>query len=76
MKAKNVTVSLPEPLWRKTRNFADREGKSLSGLIKELLENFFDEKRKLQSAHEEIRKIAQEYQGDMKSWKREELYEI
>ncbi len=76
MKTKNVTISLPEPLCQKIRNFADREGKSLSGLIKELLENFFDEKGRLQSAHEEIRKIALEYQGEMQSWKREDLYEI
>lgn len=76
MDAKNVTISLPEPLWQKTKNFSDKEGKSLSGLIKELLEFFFDEKEKWELTHERIRKTALEYSGEMQSWKREELYEI
>ncbi len=76
MATKNVTIALPEHLWKKARNFADRQGKSLSFVLREMLENFFDENTQLQQAHEKIRQIAKKHRGEMQSWKREDLYEI
>ena len=76
MPNKNVTISIPEPLWEKARMFADRHSKSLSALIREQLENLLRERDELQRAHEAIAQIALENKGDIDSWTREDLYEI
>jgi plasmid stability protein len=72
---KNITLSIPEELIRKGREYASRHGTTLNALIRQLLKNavqaekkskgkpILDEMMKLQSPQKTI------------SWNRDELYE-
>ena len=73
---KNVTIVLPEHVWRKARELAAKRGKSLSALIREQLEILTQEKNELEEATEEILTIMQEHAGTLTRWRREELYDV
>jgi len=49
---KNITIALPEHVWRKARELAAKRGKSLSALIREQLEALTQEKMNLISRHQ------------------------
>ena len=73
---KNVTIALPEHIWRKARELAVKKGKSLSALIREQLEALTQEKNELKEVTEEILTIMQEHSGTLTKWRREELYGV
>ena len=73
---KNVTIALPEHVWRKARELAAKRGKSLSALIREQLEALTQEKSELEEVTEEILAIMQEHSGTLTKWRREELYGV
>jgi len=73
---KNVTIALPEHVWRKARELAAKRGKSLSALIREQLEVLTQEKSDLEEITEEILTIMREHSGTLTKWRREELYDV
>ncbi len=73
---KNVTIALPEHVWRKARELAAKRGKSLSALIREQLEVLTQEKNDLEEITEEILTIMREHSGTLTKWRREELYDV
>ena len=76
MPSKNVTISIPEPLWKKARAFAQEHGKTLSALVREQLETLLRQREELNSAHREISRAAERYSGRIEKWSRKGLYEI
>ncbi len=76
MSTKILTISVPEETWKKIKQKAALQGKSVSAVIREQIEKFLGEENRYTEAHKRIAEIAKENMGKLGRWKREDLYDV
>lgn len=70
MNLKNITLSIPEELLSKSREYAASHGKSLNGMIREMLS------KAVSTSKPDYNQISKELEVDTKlTFTRDELYE-
>ncbi len=72
---KNITLSMPDDLLRKGREYAEKHGTSLNQLIRDLLSNYIQGQQK--TAIENLLKMSDQVSVKTKSikWNRDEIYD-
>jgi len=72
---KNITLSMPDDLLRKSREYAEQHGKSLNKFIREILSKYIQNQQK--TAIENLLRMSNQVSIKTKSvkWSRDEIYD-
>jgi metal-responsive CopG/Arc/MetJ family transcriptional regulator len=72
---KNITLSMPEDLLRKSREYAKKQGTTLNSLVRELLRKYVQqgEQSGIEQFIQSTESLSLKTKG--KDWKRDDLYD-